>query len=79
MYVQFKRMLAHVGNVDHTILLIQLCNSTTTCTMTTMIMTKEQSTRIPSLVWNWKMIQQYSLLCNKHEGYQFSSDWWDAF
>ena len=78
MYVQFKRMPAQFGNVDHTILLIQLCNSTTTCTMTTMIMTKEQ--RIPSLVWNWKMIQQYSLLCNKkHEGYQFSSDWWDAF
>ena len=77
MYVQFKRMPAQFGNVDHTILLIQLCNSTTTCTMTTMIMKKEQ--RIPSLVCNWKkMIQQYSLLCNKHEGYQFSSDWWDA-
>ena len=33
--------------------------------------------KIPSLVWNRKMIQSY-LLCNKHEGYQFSSDWWNA-
>ena len=69
MYVQFKRMLAHVGNVDYTILLIQLCNTTT------MVMIMQE--KIPSLVWNRKMIQSY-LRCNKHEGYQFSSDWWNA-
>jgi uncharacterized protein YehS (DUF1456 family) len=65
-------MLAHVGNVDHTILLIQLCKNYNYAMMIRM------QEKIPSLVWNSrKMIQSY-LRCNKHEGYQFSSDWWNA-
>ena len=64
-----KYAYAGILNVDHTILvLIQLCNTTT------MMIMQE---KIPSLVWNRKMIQSY-LRCNKHEGYQFSSDWWNA-
>ena len=43
MYVQFKRMLAHIGKVDHTILFIQLCNTTT------MVMIVMQE-KIPSLL-----------------------------